>query len=533
MSSSQAYIEKYAEYSMEQMRRYGIPASVTLAQGICESANGKSELSRLGNNHFGIKAGKSWLENGGDYLVYDDDKPNEKFCKYASVADSFEHHSRVLANSKRYAECFKLSPDDYVGWTNGLQKGGYATKGTYAKDLQNIIKSLNLQKYDQQVMAEMKKEGKNFGIEENPRHTTSESKHSEPKNVGKEASCHYSFPVNRAEFMLITSGFGNRQDPINKSGTQFHKGIDIKTKHDNVLATEDNGKVIATNSNVKTAGGKSVTVEYDRRDGTKYQCTYMHLDSIVVKQGDVVNAGQKLGVSGNTGTRTTGEHLHFGVKSISPDGSKRDMDPAAYLADVAVKGNIKVEALYNGKDLLAKFKDNNVAPDEKVNDSDKQLTPENWMKKLLGSEDSRIDSGHDPIIEYAMTLFASLMAVAVQIDQRDTESKNNTITESLVSKTIDLSSLLPKLQKPELSISDTGNMQLSYGLGGKGYAHQLTQSEQTKLMQILSDENISTEQKTQNLSMVVNGIIGARQVSDTYQQMSSELQSQETILRQR
>ena len=114
---------------MEQMRRYGIPASVTLAQGICESASGQSELSRKGNNHFGIKATSSWIENGGKYLVYTDDRPNEKFCQYANVGDSYEHHSQFLKRNGRYAGLFQLSPDDYKGWTNGLQDAGYTVSG--------------------------------------------------------------------------------------------------------------------------------------------------------------------------------------------------------------------------------------------------------------------------------------------------------------------------------------------------------------------------------------------------------------------
>lgn len=154
MSKSSEYVEKYAEAAMEQMRRYGIPASVTLAQGILESASGQSELSRKGNNHFGIKASSSWLENGGRYLVYSDDKPNEKFCQYASVADSFEHHSLFLKGNKRYADLFRLSPDDYVGWTRGLQQDGYATSQSYASSLQSIIKSQGLDKYDKMVMME-------------------------------------------------------------------------------------------------------------------------------------------------------------------------------------------------------------------------------------------------------------------------------------------------------------------------------------------------------------------------------------------
>ena len=165
MSKNSEYAAKYADAAMEQMKRYGIPASVTLAQGILESRNGQSELSQLGNNHFGIKATKAWLNAGGDYLVYDDDKPNEKFCKYNSVADSYEHHSKFLAAGSRYAQCFKLSPDDYKGWTKGIERAGYATNGGYAKSLQSIIEANNLQKYDQQVMTEMREQGKNVFLE--------------------------------------------------------------------------------------------------------------------------------------------------------------------------------------------------------------------------------------------------------------------------------------------------------------------------------------------------------------------------------
>lgn len=94
MSKNQQYAMKYAEYAMEQMRRYGIPASVTLAQGILESSNGQSRLAQNENNHFGIKATPVWIAEGGRYGIYTDDKPNEKFCSYDSVGDSYEHHSR-------------------------------------------------------------------------------------------------------------------------------------------------------------------------------------------------------------------------------------------------------------------------------------------------------------------------------------------------------------------------------------------------------------------------------------------------------
>ena len=126
MSKASDYVDRYAEAAMEQMRKYGIPASVTLAQGILESA----------------------------YLVYTDDKPNEKFCQYASVADSYEHHSLFLRGNKRYANLFELSPDDYVGWTRGLQADGYASSQQYASSLQSLIRQHGLDKYDRQVMQE-------------------------------------------------------------------------------------------------------------------------------------------------------------------------------------------------------------------------------------------------------------------------------------------------------------------------------------------------------------------------------------------
>ena len=154
MSKASDYVDKYAEAAMEQMRKYGIPASVTLAQGILESASGQSELSRKGNNHFGIKATRTWLDGGGRYLVYTDDKPNEKFCQYASVADSYEHHSLFLRGNKRYSNLFELSPDDYVGWTRGLQEDGYASSKQYASSLQSLIRQHGLDRYDRQVMQE-------------------------------------------------------------------------------------------------------------------------------------------------------------------------------------------------------------------------------------------------------------------------------------------------------------------------------------------------------------------------------------------
>ena len=534
MSKNQQYAEKYAAEAMEQMKRYGIPASVTLAQGILESRNGQSELSQLGNNHFGVKASKSWLKNGGDYLVYTDDKPNEKFCKYATVGDSYEHHSKILKNSSRYSQCFKLSPDDYKGWTKGIERGGYATNGGYAASLQKIIEANGLQKYDQQVMKEMRAEGKQFGVEQNSRSSTSASVSSEDtKSVGRASTSstdkqaasqkgngQYSFPVQRDDFLFITSPFGMRQDPMDKSKQQMHKGIDIRARKDDVLATENGGKVVAVNHSTNTGGGKSVTVEYARTDGSKVQTTYMHLSSISVKAGDEVKVGQKLGVSGNTGTRTTGEHLHFGVKNISADGKVRDVDPASYLADIAQKGNQKQQALYNGHDLLAKYRDNSSGVDT-------SLSPDDWMKKLLSSEDASTGlSSVDPIMRMVTTMYGSLLALAVQIDNKSEEEQKAQISEAVSKRQVDLKPLLPTMKECVLSVGENGKAVLQADNGTTKVARELTNTEFSRLSQVLGDTNLSNEAKKMRIAGMVSTIVLTQQASQNYEQVMEQQEGQ-------
>ena len=534
MSKNQQYAEKYATEAMEQMKRYGIPASVTLAQGILESSNGQSELSQLGNNHFGVKASGSWLKNGGDYLVYTDDKPNEKFCKYATVGDSYEHHSKILKNSSRYSQCFKLSPDDYKGWTKGIERGGYATNGGYAASLQKIIEANGLQKYDQQVMKEMRTEGKKFGVEQKARSTASVSVSSEDtKSLGRASTSssdkqtasqkpngQYSFPVKRDDFLFITSPFGMRQDPMDKSKQQMHKGIDIRAKHDDVLATENGGKVVAVNHNTNTGGGKSVTVEYARTDGSKVQTTYMHLSSISVKAGDEVKAGQKLGVSGNTGTRTTGEHLHFGVKNISADGKVRDVDPASYLADIAQKGNLKQQALYNGHDLLAKYRDNSSGVDT-------SLSPDDWMKKLLSSEDASTGlSNADPIMRMVTTMYGSLLALAVQIDNKSEEEQKAQISEAVSKRQVDLKPLLPTMKECVLSVGENGKAVLQADNGTTKVTRELTNAEFSRLSQVLGDTNLSNEAKKMRIAGMVSTIVLTQQASQNYEQVMEQQEGQ-------
>lgn len=135
------YIEEYREDAIREMQEDGIPASITLAQGIQESNAGNSPLAIHANNHFGIKCTKEW--DGSSY-IQDDDKKDECFRKYETVFDSYADHSRFLKSRPRYAFLFQLDKMDYKGWSNGLKASGYATDPLYARRLIKIIEDNKL-----------------------------------------------------------------------------------------------------------------------------------------------------------------------------------------------------------------------------------------------------------------------------------------------------------------------------------------------------------------------------------------------------
>jgi hypothetical protein len=138
------YIEQYKDIAIEQMQKWKVPASITLAQGLLESAAGQSTLATSGNNHFGIKC-HGW---SGATIYRDDDRHNECFRAYPSAYDSYEDHSRFLATGQRYKSLFSLRITDYKGWANGLKAAGYATNPRYAQSLIDIIERYELNKYD-------------------------------------------------------------------------------------------------------------------------------------------------------------------------------------------------------------------------------------------------------------------------------------------------------------------------------------------------------------------------------------------------
>lgn len=140
-----AYINQYKDIAIEQMNKYHIPASITLAQGLLESGAGQSELAKKSNNHFGIKCHSTW---DGKRTYHDDDKADECFRVYKNVRDSYEDHSMFLATGSRYAFLFKFNQTDYENWARGLKRAGYATSPTYADKLIEIIERYDLDRFD-------------------------------------------------------------------------------------------------------------------------------------------------------------------------------------------------------------------------------------------------------------------------------------------------------------------------------------------------------------------------------------------------
>lgn len=145
-TSAEIYVDKFKNIAIREMKSYGIPASITLAQGILESGSGNSKLAREANNHFGIKCTSDWT---GGKVFEDDDKEDECFRVYKSAEESFRDHSEFLKR-KRYAALFELNKNDYRGWATGLKAAGYATNPKYADLLISLVERYKLDRFDQE-----------------------------------------------------------------------------------------------------------------------------------------------------------------------------------------------------------------------------------------------------------------------------------------------------------------------------------------------------------------------------------------------
>ena len=145
------FFDLYKDWAIETQAKSGVPASITLAQAALESGYGESTLAKTANNFFGIKVSSGWF---GDYVLANDDKPNEKFRKYKTVYDSFIDHADFLVDNSRYNSLFENT--NYVDWANGLSEAGYASDPNYASKLIGIIQQYGLERYDREGDEQMK-----------------------------------------------------------------------------------------------------------------------------------------------------------------------------------------------------------------------------------------------------------------------------------------------------------------------------------------------------------------------------------------
>ena len=229
--------------------------------------------------------------------------------------------------------------------------------------------------------------------------------------------------------------------------------------------------------------------------------------------------------------------MHFEVKTIANDGTKRNIDPAAYIAEISQKGGLSQQLLHNGKDLLASYKAANPVTQETITTEqqiDTNMSPDEWMKKILSSEDSgmSMNPNGDPVIEMAMTLFTSLMALAIQIDNKSEEEKMQAVTDAAANRQIDLTPLLPHMKVCNLIISDSRPL-LQVDNGTVNFTHEITNAEMARLQQALGNSNLSEDDKRRAVASVVTGIVVSQQMSQNYQQGVDAQQNQEQSIQRK
>lgn len=428
--TNKAFFEQYAQMAIEQQQKYGIPASVTLAQCAIESSWGKSACALEDKNMFGIHATRSWVDAGKPYTERND-MGMVKFCVYGDVGESFEHHSRFLLENQRYKDCFNYASDDHRAWAYGICAAGYAYRPAndpdrYARTIETIIRQNGLEQYDQQAITDAQFKGIAIGYAKGL-----------PPSVGRNTTQDYCFPL-AGERLVMSDGYG--MDPTGYR-THTHNGIDLKASYQDVLATESQGRVVKVGYD--NGSGNYAVVEYGRSDGAKWRVSYGHLDRVDVRQGDTVQAGQKIGVSGNTGN-STGPHLHLTVKHQKAGmDTFKTVNPLDYLAEIAVRGQLTatVQKKGTGEELLASRKGRvgttptpieelamqRLVPQQQQNAlAGAQLArqtgssnPESLLAYLMGqNHDGQYAEGRDDLFTGLISgLFSSVIGMAVMLDQ--------------------------------------------------------------------------------------------------------------------
>jgi len=190
------YIERFKDAAIAEMQRTGVPAAITLAQGIHESSAGQSDLVVASNNHFGIKCKSGWT---GETVFHDDDAKGECFRKYNDPIESYKDHSDFLKNRPNYTALFKLDPTDYEGWAYGLKKAGYATNPKYPQILIKIIKDYNLQEYSLIALGKKNKGDDNIVLASN-------TSNNDLKTVTQNTYPNGVFKINETNVVFVSKG---------------------------------------------------------------------------------------------------------------------------------------------------------------------------------------------------------------------------------------------------------------------------------------------------------------------------------------
>jgi LysM repeat protein len=237
--TAEQYIEKFKGDAIKEMLMFNIPASITLAQGMLESANGNSDLAVYANNHFGIKCHNEW---SGPTFIKDDDAKDECFRKYPTALDSYTDHSNFLKTRNRYAPLFELKRTDYKGWAKGLHKVGYATDPKYTRRLLKLIEDYQLYKYDKADDHSPALAQKKTAIDESARPITRKTETSTTVKAPEMAQRHVLRPIEQFRFInyvVIKPGdsFSKIAQETDKDLWQLYKYNDLQPT-DKLIAGE-------------------------------------------------------------------------------------------------------------------------------------------------------------------------------------------------------------------------------------------------------------------------------------------------------
>ncbi len=247
----QQYVDLWKKTAVNNMKQYGIPASIILAQGILESGCGNSVLATEANNHFGIKC-HEWT---GEKHYHDDDAKQECFRKYNNAAESYADHAIFLKNRKRYASLFELDVKDYKGWAYGLKKAGYATNPKYPELIIKIIEDAGLQVFDDGVIPNEPKEAPPL-----VQKTKKQKRKAAKKDSEEEITIYLDRQIfkhpNNIKFIKAEAG-----DTPQKIADALQLGLWQICKYNDI------------DKNVKLSEGEMVFIQPKRRKGKEENCT--------------------------------------------------------------------------------------------------------------------------------------------------------------------------------------------------------------------------------------------------------------------